>query len=71
MKKIKLEKNKTYNLIFGDEEIKIKVARKGIEINNPCNNILIKPQYPNQILLQNETTKTGYHDVDDFYNDEE
>ena len=51
---IKIEKNKTYKLIYDDnQQINIKFKENGdIEINKPIGEIFIKPQYANQILIK-------------------
>ena len=53
MKEINIEKEKTYRLKCEDLEVNIKILdNNSFEINIPdCNNMLIHPQYSNQILI--------------------
>ena len=55
MKIVNIEKEITYKIqcINAKTEINIKVKTNGdIEINKPIGEILIKPQYSNQILIK-------------------
>ena len=54
MKEINIEKEKTYRLKCKDLDINIKILNDdSFEINIPdCNNMLIHPQYSNQVLIK-------------------
>ena len=54
MEKIKVKNGKTYKFNFGDREINIKFEKDLIEVNGISNNLLVKPQYANQIAIKFE-----------------